>query len=276
MGYMAPLKPTTRSNSSSREESMTVDDKLNLLLEEVRQVKEGNAAFMSEFSKVKDDLKILKEDLNKSLDMCFGKISDFEQSVGEQSKRISTCETIIENVKSENVALKKTVSELKKKVAAGEQYSRSNCLEINGVPETRSENIFDVVKQVAKVLNFRLEEEMIDAVHRLAKNPNKPEAPRGIILKFCRRVDMEEMRRRARVRRSISAGELGYDSESRIFVNLSLGRETRQLWSEVRNFKEQHGYKYAWISSAGKIFLRKMENGTAFQVSEVSDLQLLK
>lgn len=53
---------------------------------------------------------------------------------------------------------------------------------------------------------------MVDAVHRLAKNLTMSNSPRGIILKFCRRVDMEEMRRWSKFKRYISASELGYMS----------------------------------------------------------------
>ncbi|KAG8294936.1 hypothetical protein J6590_091715 [Homalodisca vitripennis] len=123
--------------------------------------------------------------------MCFNKIKDCEDSVGGNSKRITECETLIDSLRSENIALKESLVGLKRRVAAGEQYSRSNCLEITGVPEARNEDIFEVVKRVAKAVNFNLEYSMIDAAHRLAKNPNKPESPRGIIVKFCRRVDME-------------------------------------------------------------------------------------
>ncbi|KAG8259001.1 hypothetical protein J6590_019472 [Homalodisca vitripennis] len=108
-----------------------------------------------------------------------------------------------------------SVTVLKRKVAASEQYSRSNCLKITDVPEARTDS-------------------------RLAKNPSKPESPRGIICKFCCRIDMEEMRRQVKVKRSINAAELGYHSENKIFVNLSLSRDTRHLWAEVMKFKTEH------------------------------------
>lgn len=204
--------------------------------------------------------------------MCFGKIKDCKVLIGKNSSSTTTCEEVIQNLQSENGALKTSVADLKKKAAEGEQYSRSNCLEINGVPETKSENIIVVVKQIANALNFKLEDAMIDAVHRLSKNPSKPRVPRGIILRFCRRIDMEEMRQRARVKKSINAADLGYQTEGRIYVNLSLGRETHQLWAQVRKFKVDHNYKYAWITSAGKIYLRRGESANAVHISEVSDL----
>lgn len=255
---------------------MSIDDKLNLLINEVRQIKRGNEECLSEITKIKEDITLFKKDISNSLDMCFSKIKDCEDSIEKNGVRVSKCDSFIDSLRSENTLLKRSVEDLKNRVIAGEQYSRSNCLEINGVPETKNENIVAVVKQVANSLNFKLEDTMIDAVHRLSKNPFKPEAPRGIILKFCRRMDMEDMRQRARVKRSISATELGYHSEGRIFVNVSMGRETRQLWAAVRKFKVDSNFKYAWITSAGKIYLRRNENEKAVHVSGISDLERLK
>lgn len=270
-------RPVTRNNSSSSQpDSLTMDDKLNLLLEEVRKIKLGNDECLNEITSVKDDIKQFKKDISDSLDMCFGKIKDCEDSINKNSNNIVSCEELIDALKSENISLNKSVNDLKKRVIASEQYSRSNCIEISGVPETKNENIISVVKQVANALNFKLDASMIDAAHRLSKNDKKPDLPRGIIVKFCRRFDMEEMRKRTRVKKSIAATELGYHSEGTIYINLSLGRETRQLWSDVRNFKADHDFKYAWITSAGKIFLRKTDKDNAIHITEKADLEQLK
>lgn len=268
----------TRSSSCSSQDeysNMSIDDKLNLLIDEIRKIKVGNGQCLSEITVIKEDIAQIKTDFTNSLEMCFDKIKDCENSVGKNSSKITECETLIDKLRSENNSLKKSMVELKKRVAAGEQYSRSNCLEITGVPEARNEEICEVVKRVAKAVNFNLDNTMIDATHRLAKNPNKPESPRGIIVKFCRRVDMEEMRQRAKVKRWINAANLGYQSDNKIFINLSLSKESRILWNEVRKFKEDNNFKYAWITNSGKIFLRKVDGHAAVLISEFSDLDKL-
>lgn len=269
-----PSKPNTRHNSASQD-SMSVDDKLDLLLNDVSQIKEDNKQCLNDIASIRSEIVSFKEDIGRTVDMCFSELKDCQSGISVNSAAISTCQTNIDDMKSENVQLKKTVSDLRKRLSASEQYSRSNCLEIVGVPEVENENIMFVLRQIAGVLNFKLEDGMIDAVHRLSKNTSKPSEPRAIIVKFCRRLDMEEMRRRSRVKRSFSASELGLNSEKRVFINLSLSRESRQLWAEVKRFKERHHYKYAWISSAGKIFLRKDQGQSAIFISEVSDLHEL-
>ncbi|KAG8335522.1 hypothetical protein J6590_065923 [Homalodisca vitripennis] len=113
---------------------------------------------------------------------------------------------------------------------------------------------------------------MVDAVHRLAPNIKHPNAPRGITVKFCRRIDMEEMRRKAIQKKGFSASNLGLSSMKTVYVNLAMSRETRILWAAVRRFKENNQYKFAWITSSGKIYLQKTEKGPAALIEDETDL----
>lgn len=266
-------KQTKTRSASASQESLSIDDKLNLLINDVGEIKADNKHFRDEIADIKKDLKTLKKDINKSLDMCFSDIEECKTNISQNTSALSSCEQDIDGLRSENIQLKRSVEEFKRRVNVAEQYSRSNCLEITGVPEQQNENMMFLLRKIAAAMNFRLEDSMVDAVHRLAKNPNKPAEPRGIIVKFCRRLDMEEMRSRARVKRSLSAAELGFTSEGRVYVNLSLSRETRILWAAVQHFKKQNNFKYSWITSAGKIFIRKEQGQPAIHVAEVLDLE---
>lgn len=272
---MAPNKPT-RSNTTTTTEQLTMDQKLDLLLSEVSDIKKDNKTFRDDIKELKDELQELKQDINQSIDGCFKDIKNCESAVNKNTEDIRASEMKIQNLSAEIAVVKKQLSDLQKSVRASEQYSRSNCLEIHGVPEAKHENIMDVVKRVARALSFDLKDNMVDAVHRLSKNPNNPQAPRGIILKFCRRLDMEQLRNKTRVKNGFSATDIGMQSENKIYVNLSLTRDTRVLWAATRAFKEQRNYKYAWITSAGKIFVRKTEGVMAVQITEKADLDSLK
>lgn len=272
---MASGKRATRNNSASQE-TLSMDEKLDLLINEVTQIKIDNRECLNEISSVKEEFKRFEMEINKTFDTCFNDISKCQQDIKVNTTTVSACVNNIDQLKNDNLALKKSVGELKKRLSAAEQYSRANCLEITGVPEIPNENVIYLVKRLAVALNFKLEDSMIDAVHRLAKNPNKPDDPRGIIIKFCSRIDMEEMRKKSRVKKFVSATELGFDSERKVYVNLSLSRETRILWAEVQNFRKRNNYKFAWITNAGKIFLRKGQGQPAIHVSEVLDLTKLQ
>ncbi|KAG8336683.1 hypothetical protein J6590_041052 [Homalodisca vitripennis] len=109
------------------------------------------------------------------------------------------------------------------------QYTRSNCLEIQGVPETSTENVMDLVVAVANVLGFRLETSMVDV------------------------------------------------ARSKFGAWLLEGRgETRILWTNTRKLKDELQYTFAWITSAGKIYLRKSDRQRPILIEDLSDLERLR
>lgn len=280
IGMAPPTRSAIRNNSSSDNNSNTanlsIDQKLDLLLNDVAEIKNTNTEFKEDINAIKEEFKQFKIDINESIEMCYGKIKDCEESTKKNRGDIEKHGEELESIVSENIQLKKEVIKLQAVVSAAEQYSRSNCLEVRGVPEMKNEVIMDVVKNIARSINFNLNKSMIDAVHRLASNPSVPHAPRGIIIKFCRRLDLEDMRKKTRVKNGFSAAELGYQSENQIFISLSMTRETSALWKHTRDFKKQHGYKYAWVTSTGKIFVRKDEGMKAVHITTKHDLERLK
>lgn len=269
---MAPGK-NTRNNSSSE---LTADQKLDLLLSDMAEIKSDNKQFKAEINELTSEFKQFKSDISSSIELCFGKIEDCNNIVSDNTKKIFSQEATIQNLQCEINNLKSKCDNLQQTANLSNQYLRSNSLEIRGVPEQKNENIMNVVKSVARALNFELKDNMVDAVHRLSLNPKNPPAPRGIILKFCRRIDMEQMRAKTRVKNGFPAQELGYQSASDIYISLSLTKEVWGLWTEVRSFKKQYEYKYAWITSVGKIFLRKTDGSRAVHIAKSNDLIKLK
>ncbi|KAG8291220.1 hypothetical protein J6590_065648 [Homalodisca vitripennis] len=65
---------------------------------------------------------------------------------------------------------------------------------------------------VARVLEFKVEPTMIGDAHRLAAIPGRS-GPRSLIVKFCRRFDMKQLRRLAIRYKGFSASNLGFLSD---------------------------------------------------------------
>ena len=89
----------------------------------------------------------------------------------------------IQQLKQENIILKKSVSEIPKinsKLDELEQHSRKSCVRVSGVPQTVGENTTNIICNLAKKLNVTLEAKDISVSHRL---PSK-EGTRQIIARF--------------------------------------------------------------------------------------------
>lgn len=87
---------------------------------------------------------------------------------------------------------------------------------------------------------------------------------------------MEDMHRKSRVKNGFSAAELGFQSESKVYISLSLTKETKALWMETRAFKGKMGYKFPWITSAGKMFVWREKCARALHIAGMAYLERLK
>lgn len=216
------------------------------------------------------------EDLATSLQACLDEIRELKLSVVALETKLVATDAQIELLECEKVSLQKDNCALSERLNDSEQYSRINCLEINGVPNVPGENIVETIKLVSRAIDFPFEESMVDACHRLAKNPHDPQQPQGIIIKFLRRSDKENMLAKRKVKSNFNTSHLDESLARRvktpnnIYVNESLTKTNRILLSKSREYKRNNGVKYVWVKN-GKILMRKTDNSRVYQIKSVKD-----
>lgn len=76
------------------------------------------------------------------------KILDLKHTIEIQTEEINPYEQKVDKLLSENVMLKKQIRVLEKGFNESKQYSRSNCINTNGVPEKENETVLGEVKKV--------------------------------------------------------------------------------------------------------------------------------
>lgn len=247
-------KVKTRSNSKDDGDMMNmINDKMEMLFRE-----------MHEF-------RVETKDLGVSIESTHSKIDDIMKLFQAQRVDIDCCLDNISTLRSENISLKKEIHEVHTELSNLQQYTRNNSVDIQGVPELRGENIVDVVHRVSRAVRFDLKEDMIDVVHRLAGGKGDSR-PRGIILKFVRRTDRDELLRLAKVKRGFSASELGTTSDNKVFINPSLSKNNRQLLFLARTSVREGAVKYAWFNN-GKVWIRKSDGQPAIAITSRDQLQ---
>ncbi|XP_046662863.1 uncharacterized protein PF11_0207-like [Homalodisca vitripennis] len=194
-----PEKPSTEKTRSMSDSGIlsSSSSQLENLVKEMGEFREESKKEMREF---REESKAM----GKSIDSTHDKIDEVKVLINAQREDIDKCRDVIDVLKVENSQLQRELEQVKKELCDVQQYSRRNTVDIQGVPENKSENVFEVVKAVAKVLRFDLKPEMIDAVHRPAGGSGASR-PRGIILKFVRRGDCDELLRLAKVKRGFPA-----------------------------------------------------------------------
>lgn len=227
------------------------------------------------FSELKTDFNRVEKNLGDSLNLCHEEIADTKSLVNQQKIEMTAWMSKVESLTEENLALRKRVVELEARQDEGDQYSRRNTLEIQGIPFSKNEDVVGIVKTVSRALDYPLEDLQIDACHRLRSKEDSGKPP-GIIVKMVRRIDAEGLLQRRRVKRNLSTHDLGMKQSLAqvVYVNESLSPARRRLLAAARQVKKDKAYTYLWIR-AGRIFMRKNQGDPVKVLSVMNDLDNL-
>lgn len=210
---------------------------------------------------VYSELKLLRE----SVTFCSDKISDFEAALS----RINEYAKITDRLQVENDKLKNDIAKLTTRVNDLEQYSRSNNVEIVGVPEKKNENLLDILSNIGAFIGYPIDESKVDVVHRVPTRVTTGK-PKNIILRCISRKMRDDILAAARVKRlAIGASNPGLAIDgvsAALFLNEHLTVENKSFYREVRALAREKNYKFCWIRN-GNIYVRKEERAKALCIA---------
>jgi regulator of replication initiation timing len=185
----------------------------------------------------------------KSVESCHEKITELIETVNKQSTTLKEFEKSFEALKQENASLRTKVKSLEQQLDDADQYSRINCLEINGIPETKNEDVTEIIKTIGNTLGVTVSAEDIDACHRLGLKQEGRK--RGIIVKFVRRHVKEEVLRKRKIKRNLNTSDIGMSSGPAeiVYINESLSPARRKVLNAARAFKKEQGFTFVWVKN---------------------------
>ncbi|XP_046679350.1 uncharacterized protein LOC124373473 [Homalodisca vitripennis] len=250
--------------AQTRRKSMRFDSEMTegkLTLEDV----------MKKVTEIFENQKQAEKNVNTSYEALSDKLEDNTKAVKEQTASLEKCLRMIDELAAENRSLREKVSSLEMRIDDLEQYSRVNSVEIHGIPQQKNEDVVAVVKEVGKALDLEITDSMIDNCHRLGRRPGPNSPQPGIVVKFVRRLDKEELLRKRRVKSNFSTRHMNLSMDQPIYINEALSQARRRLLAAARQVKKEKSFKYLWVRG-GKIFLRKEEKAPVFQVTCQADL----
>lgn len=262
-------KESSQARSSSP--SSSIDPAIMLAIQNEIQsavkssVKAAIDSFFSrEFDQIKSELKKII-DIKESVEFLTSEYDRIQAHVKESQEKIK-------NLTQENANLNKSLETLSTRLILLEQHSRENNLEINGIPENKSENLYSVMTQLGATISLPIPESDIMACTRVRKLDDSSKRPRTVVVKL----------RNTRVRDSIIAAvskfnktkssdrlnstHLGYSvSKSFIYVSEHLSPFYKALHARTRTIAKEKGFRYVWIRN-GRIFIRKNDQSPAKQI----------
>lgn len=270
-GLNSPIQVTQR-----KKRFITDVDSTGITVEDIRAL-------------LREELKEQDNRLVKKIDELSTQINDFKQSMdflNEQFEKLRADniaqQSSINSLKKENESLRGTVNNLVSRLNQIDQISRAPNLEIQCVPENKSENLISLVKQVGRVVDCPISESDIHYCSRVAKNNSESLRPRNILIKFSHPRLRDNFlaavitfnKKNPSEKLNTSHLGIGGDKKSAVYVAENLSPENKSLHAAARSHAKQFNYKFVWVRG-GRIFMRKTESSGYIYVRDMETLTKL-
>lgn len=225
---------------------------------------------------------------NKTSEMCkeMSEIKDAVNFINSQyeelKNKIQEKITVVKALKEENEKLKSTVVNLNSRLNLLEQHARMSNVEIQCIPEHKSENLPKIISQIGKVTGNNIPDTDIHRCTRIAKTNPTNSRPRSVIVKFAS----------PRIRDTFLAGVIKFNKKNKedklntshagiagekrqIYVVDHLTPELKKIHAFARITAKKLNYKYVWIKN-GRVFLRKTDGSECIVIKNIEQLEQLK
>ncbi|CAK1581585.1 unnamed protein product [Parnassius mnemosyne] len=216
----------------------------NLIRSELR------AAFQEkmdqDFSHLKQQLASFEEIIKFTCGQ-YEELANTVKSYAEENKQL----------RGENILLKDKLKDVETRLSQLEQEGRQTNIEINCLPEHRSENLFKTVIQLGKVVSCPLSENYILSCTRVQKMKPTSNKPRAVICKLSNKIKRDNLLaavyryNKSNPKEKLNTKLLGYGD------NGSPAKEKK--------------YKFVWVRN-GRIFVRKDVDTPAIGIAHIDNL----
>lgn len=238
----------------------------------------------SRFTKIEElisDLKSTLTDRSNELDQKLQKVIDSQSFLSQQYDNFRK---VMDNIMKDNVDLRKEnviltkrasvmeteITQARNEINDLEQYGRRSMLEIAGIPRSSKEDAEEIVLDLCKSMNVKVKPEDIEACHRIS-----PRDTASIIVKFCTRKTRDKVMAQRNTLKGKKTHDLNLVLESKsayVYINESLTKKNKEIFSATLNFKKENHYKYIWTRN-GTIYIRKSDNCKALRIRNNLDLE---
>lgn len=222
-----------------------------------------------------NEFKLKLSSLEESLAFHFAQ-NDQLRSANESHKASIT------ELQKDNELLRTENKDFNRRLQLLEQLSRSNNIEIQCIPENKSENIYNTVQQLGKIIKCPVAESDFQYCSRIAKLNNESPRPRSVLVKFnSRRLRDEFLASVVKFNRNNPTDKLntshlgiGGQKKSPVYVSEHLTPELKSLHAAARRVARQLNYKFVWVRD-GKVYVRKSDSSGYIHVRSEDTLKSL-
>lgn len=194
---------------------------------------------------------------------------DMDSKLDKLNEKIDKISSELVISKTVNSLLSARVIDLEKRMAASEQYSRRECLEIYGIPaNVKIDHLEDQVIKIFKTINVDVPKDGIQACHRIGKSE------KSTIIKLSDRKHVLQLLKNKKLLRNVDPIVMGLPNNTKVYINESLCKPYRDLWYKVKDLWKQN-IIFNFFTSNGTVKLRKSQLGSTYTINHVEDLKNL-
>lgn len=230
-------------------------------------------ALSREFESLKIEINSLR-DLKCSLEFLSDEYDKIKSDLQASEERVKS-------LTNSNQVLQTRVEELSQRLILVEQHSRETNIEINGIPESKTENLISVAKQLCSTISVSPAVVETASCTRVRKMNSSDNRPRAIIVK------LPSIRSRDEILAAVSkfnknnqtdklnAAHLGFaGAKTPVYVSEHLSPYFKALHARTRQVAREKSYQFVWIRN-GHIFVRKNDKSPAKQIKSYDTLNKL-
>lgn len=261
------------SSSNPSEHTLTAEMIRKIVASEVSKIKDDIRSHVSKI--ISQELKPIKAEIeNVKSSLCH--VSDQFESL---TKRMDKIETDMKTYKSLNLdlnSLKSAVVKLESLNSNCEQWSRRSNIEIYGIPEKKSENLFDILKILSERAQYGIDPKSdIDFITRVAPKKSDSRKTKPILIRFLARYKKDDFLSRLR-KLKLKASDIGFSAcDNPIFFNEHLTSSNKSLLQQTKTIAKEKQYAYVWVKNCA-IFARRNDTSPVINISTDQDLNKLK
>ncbi|KAL0895241.1 hypothetical protein ABMA27_011395 [Loxostege sticticalis] len=195
---------------------------------------------------IQDKIKSELEKVTNSIRQEFSETTDFLHAEQKDLKK---------SISEQNSNLRAELNSIGMRLKAAEKTSRSCNVEVQCVPERRSENLVAVFKNLCKEIELPITDMDIRSCRRVAKMNPTSKRPRNIlvtlpserhrdqVISYVKRYNLKN------AKSPINSGHVGVPGGENcpIFVSEHLSKDVKELHAAARRAAKDKAFKYVWV-----------------------------
>lgn len=289
-----PVRVMNRLVTSDDDTRQKLGEERNVTIRTKKQCSksDGNETYLTENRLrviFKEEItETIKQLISEQLANIGSQISGFQDSLSFFSKQydalaqsVNEKNEIIKGLVAKNDNLTSQIKNLTGRLGQVEQNMRATNIEINGIPEHRSENLIKTIEQLGKVVETPLGDTDILHVTRIAKLNKESDRPRSVLVKLRTQRRRDELLaavirfNKNNRENKLNSDHLGIGGRRvPVFVSEHLSPTNKHLHAAARKRAKEMSAKFVWVRD-GRVFVRKNEQSHAIYIKDEESLKLI-